>query len=100
MKSQYKCHKYSSHLVIDLSNIAFKVKFYDIEIGCRGFISMDNSNRLYAVCHAIPVFKVKQVDFGHFRKFLSSTAVIAPFAFIQISFSTNLVLSLIYKQNT
>ncbi len=46
---QYKCYKYA-HLVIDLLNIGFKVKFCDIEIGCRGLISMDNSSRLDALC--------------------------------------------------
>ncbi len=63
---QYKCH---IHLVIDLLNIhvGFKVKFYAIEIGRRGLIYMDNSNRLYAFCHAIPSFKFKQVDFRHFK---------------------------------
>ncbi len=73
---QYKCHKYA-HLVIDLLNIAFKVKFYAIEIDCRGLISTDNSNRLYAFCRANPVFKFNQVDFRHFKKSLSKTAVIA-----------------------
>ncbi len=38
--------------------------------------SVDNSNRLYLFCHAIPGFKFKQVDFRHFKKSLSKTAVI------------------------
>ncbi len=45
-KHQNKCHKYT-YVVIDLLNIYFKVKFYAIEIGWKGLISMENSNRLY-----------------------------------------------------
>ncbi len=67
------------HFVLDLLIIGFKVKLYDIESGCRGLISMDNSNRLYALCHAIPGFIFKQVDFRHFKKFYSKTAFIASF---------------------
>ncbi len=70
-KYQYKCHKYT-HLVIDLLHIGFKVKFYASEIGCRGLISMKNTNILYAFCHSIPVFKFKQVDIKHFEKSLQS----------------------------
>ncbi len=62
-KTPVKFHKYA-HLVIDLLNIVFEVKFYAIEIGCRGLISMNNSNRFYVFCHAVPGFKFKQVDFS------------------------------------
>ncbi len=46
---------------MDLLNIGLIVKFDACEIGCRGLIAMDNSNRLYTFCHAIPGFKFKQV---------------------------------------
>ncbi len=35
---------------------SFQSKFYAMEIGCRG---------LYAICHAIPGFKLKHVYFRY-----------------------------------
>ena len=44
---QYKCHKYIP-LILILQKLDFNVKYFSVEIGNRGFISRDNSNRLYA----------------------------------------------------
>ncbi len=52
----------------------------------------------YAFCHAIHGFKFKQVDFGHFKKSLSKTAVIASFIVYKCHFSTNLVQYLIHNK--
>ncbi len=59
----------NAHLVEDLLNIDFKVMFYAIDIGWIGLVFMNNLNRTYTFCRAIPGFNFKQVDFRHLNVF-------------------------------
>ncbi len=67
----YKYHKYT-HLVIDLNNCGFKIKFFAMEIRCRGLFSENNSKRLHAFYHYIPglnsVHQILDVLENHFVK--------------------------------
>ncbi len=63
---QYKCHKYA-HLAFDLSKLDFSVKFYAVEIGCRGLVSYENSERLHAFLRSIHTLKFKEKDFKQLK---------------------------------
>jgi len=82
---QYKCHKYAQ-LVIDLSRKCnYQVRFYAVEIGCRGLISLENSNRLHAFLKSTSI-KFKPKDFRIFKQSLCKTSVLASFIIYKARF--------------
>ncbi len=75
---QYKCHKYA-HLAIDLQKCNYSVRFYAVEIGCRGLVSLENTNRLHAFLTSFSSCKLKAKDFKLLKKSLYRTAILASF---------------------
>ncbi len=82
---QYKCHKYA-HLAIDLQKCDYSVKFYAVEIGCRGLISCENSNRLYSFLSSTTCFKPCSKDFKNLKRSLYRTAILASFIIYKARF--------------
>ena len=80
---QFKCHKYT-HLVIDLTNCGYRVKFFAVEIGCRGFISENNVNRLNAFYRSVHNFKYSAKDFRTLKKSLYKTVTTSSFIIYKV----------------
>ncbi len=82
---QYKCHKYVP-LILDLQRIDFNVKYFAVEIGCRGMISKDNTNRLHAFYSSVSNQKVKCKDFKALKSSLCKIAITASFIVYKAKF--------------
>ena len=73
-------------LVTDLQKKGFKVRFYAIEISCRGFISKENTDRLFAFCKAVPGLKLKSQELRQFKKSLCKIAITTSFIVFKTRF--------------
>ena len=72
----YKTDKYSA-LVTDIENYGYQVEFLAIEIGSRGFLSKDNTQRLKSYLFFL---KAKRPKYSAIRDNLSKMAVVSSFS--------------------
>ncbi len=82
---EFKCHKYTP-LIIDLQKTDYTIKYFAIEVGSRGFISSNNTNRLFAFIKSTSCSKIKAKDFKDFKTSLCKIAITSSFIIYKAKF--------------
>ena len=83
---EYKCHKYT-HLILDLQSQGFSVKYFAIEVGCRGLLTTNNSKRLQAFFSSVPGLKLPSKDFRQLKVSLHKIAITTSFMIYKSKYS-------------